>query len=198
MILSSFVAFTTPTLSISLSLTVSPTWLHSFNVISLLSPSHVPSSPPFYFRCCFASVCLLCKFHFHLTFLFFQLHLSLSFKSILFCSHFLSSPLFYLASISLFLSLLLLAVGPHSPIPTLDWSQPLPPLMRGDWVLNWALQSQLGHTDWGYGLLEASRVHGVLGQPKYTLITCPSNSKWLFNDTVRWVHPNTRANTCMT
>lgn len=29
--------------------------------------------------------------------------------------------------------------------------------MRGDWVLNWALQSQLGHSDWGYGLLEASQ-----------------------------------------
>lgn len=28
------------------------------------------------------------------------------------------------------------------------------------------------------------RVHAVLGQPKYTLITCPSNGKWVFNDAV--------------
>lgn len=131
-------------------------------------PSHLLTYPPplplfslfllLYFKhrlfCC--RIFSLFLFNFHLTSLIFRLHLSLSSKSTL-CSY---RPVFFLPSISPSSPFSLsshFAVESHLPIPTLDWSQPLPPLMRGDWVLNWALQSQLGHTDWRYGLLEASQ-----------------------------------------
>lgn len=92
-----------------------------------------------------------------------------------------SYPFFYLAS----LSLSFFAVGPRSPIPTLDWSQSLPPLFRGDWVLNWASQEPV-RSHWlviwitgGYPECTTS-----WGSQSTSLITCPSNSKWLFNDIV--------------
>lgn len=116
LILSIFVTFTTPTLSISLSLIVSLTQLLSFNVISFLSPSHAPHLPPPFsssfthliFQCCFAKVCLLFQF------IFFQLCLTRSPKSTLFHSAFLS---FLLPGLSVSLSLLRVCCRA---IPTLD------------------------------------------------------------------------------
>lgn len=105
-----FVASATPTLSISLSLIVSHPPLLFFNVISSLSPSHVPDLPPVltfpfsYFTHLIPPVLFFrTKFLFHLTFL--QLRRSPSSKSTLSSSSFLSSPLFFTWPRSLYLLL---------------------------------------------------------------------------------------------
>lgn len=159
------VAFTTLSLSDSPSLIVSFTRLLPFNVISFLSPSHAPlSTTVCHSSSFFHTLCLplfwshklltfLISLFISLIFLSLQLNLSVS-SALLFLL-----PFFYLA-LNIYLSLSLPHTLPGSPLPTLDWSQSLPPLMRWDWVLNWALHSQLGHTDWGYGLQEASRRAG--------------------------------------